>query len=366
VSDERPAESTPEPTPPAPAPSPPPRAGDAVTEGGYSYTLVEDPHTKASKPAKGTKAKRERQPMRISAPAVAALVIVPAAVVGAAAWFFADRVNDGGGGGSDARTGANVASLLETFSGGQAGRIERIEGGLPQGLPEGLPAYPGANVLSSQVQVTGDDALYLVVYDTPDSIEDVARHFDGALSDDPWQVDVGQDDADSSARQFSQIDDPDIEGQYLIEAADDADVTTIFLIVQVVSGAGDADLADFEPPISKPLPEGFPDGIPAYPDGIVTETIFSRAPDGNTFGLTIITRDSVESALDFYREDFQGKGWTVTDSDAEGSGIENASAIAFESDDASSTGSIAAGDFADDRNYTQIALQVRVVEQDDD
>lgn len=381
MSDEQPPERTPdEPasppdaTAPAPGLAPPQspsdttRSRDAVTEGGYSYTLVDEPRaTGAAKQPRAAKVKRERQPLRISAPAVAALIVVPAVVVGAAAWFFADRVDgDSGGRGSDARTNANVASIIETFSQGQVGRTQRIEGAVPEGLPEDIPSYPGAEVLSSQVQITGDDALYLVVYDTSDSIEDVAAYFDEALSDDPWQVDLGQDSADASARQFSKIDDADVEGQFIVEAADDADVTTIFLIVQVVSGASDAELADFEPPISRPLPEGLPDGLPAYPDGIVTETVFSRAPDGDTFGLTIITRDSAASALEFYTDDLQGKGWTVNESDPEGSGLENAIAISFESDDATAQGSIAAGDFIEDRNYTQIALQVRVVEQDED
>jgi hypothetical protein len=355
VSEQTPADQTPE--APAPGPLPSPR-GEAVTEGGYAYTLVDE-----TPGVKKPRARRELKPLRIAWPLLVALIVVPAVAAGAAAWFVSSLVGDDESGGGD-RTNANVSSVINVFGQSQGGRVLRLEGELPTGLPDDLPAYPGAAVVSSLAQSNGDDVVYLIVYDTPASLPDVTAYFDEAFDDDPWQVDVGQDSAESSARQFTKIDDADIEGQVITVSSKEREVTTIFLILQVVAGASDVEFEEFTPPVSKPLPEGFPDGFPTYPDAVITETIFQREPQADTFGITLITRDSAESALDFFRQEFQGKGWTVSDADPSGSTIENAIAIGFESDDATVTGTIAAGQFEDDRNYTQVELQVRQLDDD--
>jgi hypothetical protein len=346
------------PTPDAPAPSTPARAGEALTDGGYAYTLVDE-----TPGAKKPRVKRESKPVSIARPLLVALIVVPAVAAAAVAWFFSSRMGDEGGGGDD-RTNANVASVINIFGSSQGGRVVRLEGELPAGLPEDLPSYPDARVVSSLAQASGDDVVYLVVYDTPSDIDDVTGYFDGAFDEDPWQLDLGQDADESAARQFTKIDDADIEGQVILGASKDGKLTTILLVLQVLSGADNAEFEEYSPPVGRPLPEGFPDGIPAYPDGIVTETIFSRASQGDTYGLTLITRDSAENALQYFRDEFQGKGWTVSDSDASGTTIEDAIAISFESDDATVSGNIYAGSFDEDRNYTQVELQVRTLDND--
>jgi hypothetical protein len=66
--------------------------------------------------------------------------------------------------------------------------------------------------------------------------------------------------------------------------------------------------------------------------------------------------------LDFYREQFEDKGWTVTEADASGSELEDAEGINFESEDGGFAGSVIAGVFAEDRNYTRAEMQIQVVE----
>ncbi len=348
MSDERPAEdAAPEPDQPAPQPAP----GDPPSESGYAYTVVD-----ATRAAPAPKVKRESTPARVGKPLLAALIIVPAVVAGVAAWFGASALSDSGGG--DARTNANVASVINAFSQGQGGALRRIEGELPVGFPGDIPSYPGARVVSSLVSVTGDDVVYLVVYDTGDRIDDVASHFDDALSADPWQIDGAQDGRDSALRQFTKIDDADIEGLYLLAASTNADVTTIFLSVQVTSGADDTESEVFVPRVSKQLPEGFPEGIPAYPDAVAIETGFSRTPQSTRYEVSLITKDSVSSVLEFFRDELEGSGWTVTDADPSQSQIPNAEAITFESADGGLTGGLVAGEFADDANYTRVDLTV--------
>ena len=150
----------------------------------------------------------------------------------------------------------------------------------------------------------------------------------------------------------------DVTGVYLVTESRDASVTTIFLSLQVISGADDVDLDRFEPVETKPLPEGFPSDVPSYPDAIVIETAFERSPQGDVFAISSITRDSVGDSLDFYREELEADGFTVTDVEPQ-TQLANAEAIAFESEDGEIAGNVIAGEFADDRNYARIDLQVR-------
>jgi hypothetical protein len=339
-----------EPAPSAPEPVPPP---GGVTEGGYSYTVVE-PTPPAETPA--PKPRRERQPVHIGPFVLAAIIVVPALIAGAAAWFIASAL-DGGGGGGD-RTNANVASVINAFSQGQGGTTQRIEGALPAGLPEDIPSYPGAHVVSSLVSVSGEDAVYLVIYDTTDSLEEVGAHFTEALGEDPWQLDGAQDARETSLRQFTKIDDADVEGLYLIAESKNADLTTIFLSVQVTSGADAAELEDFEPRASKTLPDGFPSAVPQYPDAVVIETGFQKQPDGTRYSVSAITRDGQSGTLQYFRDAFEDQGWTVEDTDASQAGLENAEAITFEAEGGDLTGNVVVGDFPEDRNYRRIDLNV--------
>ncbi len=343
--DQRPAEDA------APEPDQPAAPGETLTESGYAYTVVDE-----TSAAPAPKIERERVPLRVSRPLLAALIIVPAVVAGVAAWLIASSLSDSGGGG--ARTSANVASVINAFSQGQGGAVRRIEGELPPGLPADIPSYPGAEVVSSLISVTGDDVVYLVIYDTGARIEDVADHFDGALSADPWQIDGAQDGRDSALRQFTKIDNADVEGLVLLAESKDRDLTTIFLSIQVTSGADDTELEEFVPRVTRQLPEDYPEGIPQYPDAIAIETGFSRAPQGTRYDVSLITKDSISSVLEFFRDEFEGEGWTVTDADPSQSTLADAEAITFESGDASLSGGLVAGEFADDANYTRVDLTV--------
>lgn len=329
-------------------------ASGGVTESGYSYTVVGS----ATEPARAPKVKRERKPLRVGPFVLAAAVIVPAVMAAVVAWFVASAWSDGGG---DDRTHANVANLINAFSQGDNSTTRRLEGELPPGLPADVPSYPGAEVVSSLIQIVDQDVVYWVVYDTGDNLDDVKEHFEGVLAEDPWQIEGAQEQRDSALLSFTKIDDADIEGLYLFFESKDKDVTTIFLSMQVTSGADDTELDEFEPEVTKALPEGFPSDIPAYPDGIVIQTGFQKAAQGTQYSVSLITRDSNASVLQFFRDAFEEQGWTVQNTDASQSGLEDAEAISFEADDGDLSGNIAAGEFAEDRNYTRV--EVNVLEQ---
>ncbi len=348
-------EGQPAPPPPQePVSGPPvPAAGAALTEHGYAYSIVGADADEISATAVPN-AKRVRSGLH---PAMlAALIVVPAVIVGVAVWFAASVLSDDGG---SSRADADVGSILNAFTAGQGSSVvKRYEGATPPGYPADIPVYPGANLVASVLQIAGEDAAHLIVYDTSDSREDVAAYFGEAFDADPWQVDGGQDARDSSVRRFSKIDDPDVEGIVLAAESTDREVTTIFLSVQVVAGAADADLGAFSPPVTRPLPPEFPGEFPQYPDAIVIQTAYQRAPAGDSYAISLIARADAGDAIEFYREELTGDGYTVEDASPEGSGLEEAVAVTFLSEDGQTSGTVVAGTFTEDRNYVQIDVQL--------
>lgn len=324
--------------------------GDAVTDGGYAYSVVADDAPRDDPPPP---APRRRLPW-----AWLGAVAVVGLAAAAGGWLASSLMSDGGG---DDHAQATVSSVINAFSAGQDGTVtRRYEGALPPGLPGDIPSYPDADVVSSIAQIGEEDVAYLVVFHTADGADDVIAHFDDRLAEDPWQVDAGRDRQDGDLRQFSKIDDPDVTGVVLVAESEDRDATTIVLSVQVVSGASDSDKGDFDPGVSKALPSGFPGEVPSYPDGIAIESAFQREPSGDTFVVSFITKDNASSAIEFYRDAFGDKGWDVADGDASQSPLQSAEAITFASDGDNLSGRVFAGEFNEDANYARIDIQVSV------
>lgn len=343
----------------APAADGPSADGEDVTAGGYHYTVVDDAaaETRTDDVAAEAPATKGRSPLLI-----AALAIVPVVVIGALAWLaYAALANDGGGGGSE-RAEKNVGNVINVFSQGQDGAVvNRYEGALPPGFPDDVPTYPGSDVVASVVQIAGGNANYLVVYDTSDDREAVSAWFAAALDEDPWQLDAGQSGESSTLQRFTRIDDADISALVLIAESDSDSLTSIVYSVEIASG-GDAASGDesFSPGESKPLPAGFPDEVPVYPDGTVIGFAFQNQPGTDSFSITIVTQDTITDVIEFYEGAFGENGWTVETQDASQAPLVNAEGLTFSAEDDSVSGAMFAGEHPRDDSYTQIELQVAV------
>lgn len=345
-------------TPGSEPPRPPAeRPAGGITEGGYAYTLLDD----EAAPGETRPPRPQRRPARrLSLPvaALAALIVVPALVAGVAAWFIAGALD--GGGGSDDRLSRNVTNVVNAFSQtDDAERVIRYEGSLPPAFPDDIPLYPGGKVISSIVQVRGNDAGYIVVFDTSNSREDVAAWFSGALAKDPWQIEIEQVGRESTVQQFSNIEDPDVQGVVLEAESKGDDVTTIFMSIQVVGAAGDNAAETYDPGDGRPLPDGFPaDAIPQYPGSTVIESGYQRDASARTFVVSMVTKDDPTTVLQHYRDQFQSQQWTVTDAPAGSSQLPDGEAITFSGTDGTTSGSVEAGQLAEDKNFTRINVQV--------
>jgi hypothetical protein len=330
-----------------------------TTSGGYSYTVVDDDEDDAdSGPARQARQRQGAGRGSRGIPPIwlAVAALVPAIVVGAIVWFVAS----GGGGGDTTRTEKDVANVVSAFSSGQDGSVStRYEGELPPGIPD-VPSYPGAKVVSSVVQIQGNDAAYLVIYDTTDDREKVASYLGDQFTADPWQIDAGQDSNESTLHQFSKIDDPDITGLVLVSAAKGQDLTTIVESLQVASGAKDAEKTPYAPPAARAVPDGYPDQLPTYDGSVLIQSAFQKAPSASQYAVSYITKDSQSDVMDFFRSKLGDAKLTVTDGDASQSSLEDAERINFTDDQQELTGIVTTGKLAEDPSYTRIDVQAQV------
>jgi len=262
----------------------------------------------------------------------------------------------GGGDGSDKQAEQVIGRFLEVGQNPGA-TAEVMIGKLPADLPPGLPEYPGASLIGSTVTTDAGQKGYSVLYETPDSLDNVLLFYEEALDQAPWQVVVSTSQETLAAVQFGKQDDANFIGTVIIQGSADKKRRTIFLSVQV---SGEAPSPQpFELGASKPLPRGFPAEMPLYPDMTVTDTAWGRSADTAEFQVNFLTKGSPQDVIAFYRNDFQSSGgWTITEAPSQGTAV----GISFEHTAGGQTwsGSISADAFAEDPTYTQTSLQLRI------
>jgi hypothetical protein len=296
--------------------------------------------------------------IRVTPPLLVALVVLPMVVAGVVAWFAASTMAPE----NQSRLSADVANVLNAFSRGSSKSgavVSRYEGETPPLYPDSIPRYPGASLVSAVMQVTGEDASYLVIYDTADSRRKVTDYLDGQLRTDRWSVDASQDGRDSDVRQFSDTTDANLQALYLIAESKRDERTTIVVSAQVTSGARGLLSQPYQPGESKPLPDGFPDKVPQYPESTITESSFQRQPGSTTFTVTLVTKDDAAKVLDYYRGQLAAGGLTVDGgSAATPVATPSDTTVTFADDKQALDGQINAMPLAEDNSYTRVDLQV--------
>ncbi len=104
---------------------------------------------------------------------------------------------------------------------------------LPEGILQDFPVYPGAELVESEIE----EAKVTAVLDTGDSREDVARFYEEALAEAPWDLQTVVDaDEETTLVLFSGRDNPDINGTAAITVPPDGDGTEIIVEIILASG----------------------------------------------------------------------------------------------------------------------------------
>ena len=271
-------------------------------------------------------------------------------------------------GDDDSRTAGVIPRLLLAAATDGSGTLESFVGRLPDGLPVEPPRYPDAGLIMSSRQpapftdtAAGPEqnvpqpTLYLIVFDTADDREDVFAFYEEALDTDPWQLESTFSTGELDTLEFSKVDDADIAGAVSI-ASGGADERTSILISLQDAGAFREEAPPFEPGASLPVPKEFPDDVPLYAGATITSTAFFRESGNESFLVVFLTTDSQDEIVQFYRDQFHERDWSVL----EGAPLGLEERIDFRDEGGDIQGSLLADRFPRDRNYTEVRLQVRV------
>lgn len=356
---ETPAETSASATPEPPASetvtvaaTPAPLAGTTIAPAGEPVTVAAPPQAPpASEVAGGGR--------RSGIPAWLLVIaaVVPAVIVGLVVFFVA-----GSGEEEDPAAAAGIVDGLMRLGQANQSNITSYSGELPPDFAADFPIYTDADVVVSIAMASEQGTGYLIVLSTPDSTDDVFSYYSDALDADPWQVEIGRASDEFTGLRFLRPDNIDVSGDVSLHRSQLGDRTVIYLSFNDISQAilPGGDTAPFSLGPTRPLPVGFPDDIPIYQgaeDSVVLDTYFERGQGGQAFIVTFLTKDSQDDVIEFYRSDFEGRGWTVSDA-----GVSSTSfALGIEFDDGAAqsvSGSITADSFEDDATYTQVDLLV--------
>ena len=277
---------------------------------------------------------------------------LPAAV---AAAVLALALGACGGGGGDDQTGRIVERLLTSGQQEEA-TVGTFVGEMPADLPWELPRYPGSELLASFVVKQQAQSTYFIMLDSDDSSDQILQFYEGAFDEDPWQVEGVISSPDAMALQFSKVDDANVTGGLGVDGLAQGG-NSIVVSIEKVEEASQTE-EPFELGDSRPLPSGFPSEVPVYPDSTVTDTTWLRSPGGMDFLVAFLTTSAQEDVVGFYRQEFTGLGFTVTDEPSSGSDF--AQTLSFVDAAGQLQGSVTADVFAEDAAYTNVNIQLHV------
>jgi hypothetical protein len=290
-----------------------------------------------------------RRRLRASILALVLAALTGAIVSGGAVAGALLAFGPAGSGASDAdrQTAASLAAIL-ALSGDSQSRFDEFLAATPGSLPAGIPSHPGARLVVSYRLNFGDTDTYLIVSRVDAAEDAVVQYFLDALDEDPWQVTGGSSSPDLVAVQFSNVEDPNVQGAVNVRSPEEG-ATAILTVVQTPhKDTG-------EPAVKgiRSMPPDFPEEVPVYPDAVVTDAAFLKQPGSVRFFLSALTRDGAGDVVDFYRGAFEDQGWSVDDASAGGDDT-----ISFNDPDERFGGAVTVSEDDERAGYTRIDIVV--------
>ncbi len=290
-------------------------------------------------------------------PGLLLLAVVPAIVVGLVVYLAAPKKSS-----APAGSATGIVEGFLRFGGDPSTTVQSFGGQLPSDFPRVLPSYSGSNLVSSYEVGGSSGTSYLAIYQTPDGPDAVLSFYRGLLSKDPWQIGTYRSSQDSVGVQFTNSQQPNIQGDISASSSTTDNLTTIYVAYQDSSALPAASSQKFSLPASKPLPPGFPSDIPLYngkQPSTVIETYLDASSGSPSFLVSSLTKDDKTQVMDYYKGELQKRGWTVTDSTDPSQGP----GVGVDFNDAAGqqlSGSIHADAFNQDPSYTRVDLLVQV------
>ncbi len=276
----------------------------------------------------------------------------------------------GGFGGKSTTSGAGILDGFINLAQSDSGSIESFQGKLPPGFPSDFPRYSGAQIVVSWLIHSPQGANFFAIYSTGDNPDSVLNFYQQKLEKDPWQIDIARASDAFSGVRFSRPDNADVQGDVSIHRSDLDGKTAIFVSYQDVSNTSAAPDKNAKLGPSRQLPSGFPtDQFPIYKSSTVTETYLQKDSGSTSYVVTFVTKDSADQVLSYYRDQFQKKGWQVTDAQPgsqqsqaqqQSGPQDNGPGIDFTDSAKKYQGSVQTDVYQNDKNLTKVDLVVQV------
>jgi hypothetical protein len=314
-----------------------------------------------------------RRSLRLNSPSglppwatLLALAVVPALIVGFIVFFLA---RGGSSGGNDTGLAASVVDGFLRLGGSNddPSSIQSYVNKLPPGYPGDLPRYPGSKLIGSYSMNSSQGVTYFALYSSSDAVGKIEQFFSDRLDKDPWQLTAAQNSSTSTGVRFQRPSDPDIDGSISVNRSDLDPRSTIYISVQDSSSpSGSASPTPmYTPSPSLVLPPGFPNDVPIYKSNdpsVVTDTLFQRDSGSTSYLVSFITKNGQNAGdvLDYYRNEFQKRGWSVNDSKPASSTSLSQGIDFQDGPNKGVQGTVSADVFASDRSYTKVDLEVHV------
>lgn len=259
--------------------------------------------------------------------------------------------------GSSNKKAAEIVKQVLQISQGTDAEIAVYVNRLPPGLPAGFPIYQRARIISSFRILDKDGENFFILATAQDEPDKVYAYYEEQLDKSPWQLQGATNSEDVTAVRFTKTDDPIIEGTVVINRGEEQDSRSqIVMRVQGSAPAKEETRKAFTLGQGKPLPKGYPQSVPIYPNGTVTSTAWLRRLGNIDFSVISLTKDPQNKVIEFYKAQLPGGGWIVTNTTDDGTEI----SLNFEDQrDSQLSGTITASVFDRDSSYTEISIRLR-------
>jgi hypothetical protein len=251
-----------------------------------------------------------------------------------------------------------LESVLRPFFGVTSDQDLSIAiGRLPAGFPEDFPIPPSAEPVTGIAATPALNGAMIVTFATDEGPEEILSFYEEELG--PEEI-VRLARGQNNLLQFERED--GLNGQVIVDEFEEgSDAST--MILTIVPAPGDEpeeeESEPFELPESLELPTGYPEElVPVYPESTVIQTDVqagqAEAAGLRQYSVTSVTEDDFEPIIEFYEEELEASGYTVTTSD-EGSVVQ----ISFEDEENPDlSGVLQINVFEQDTELTAITIQV--------
>jgi hypothetical protein len=276
-----------------------------------------------------------------------------------------------GGGGNDAaladrllRLGEDAKTKLAVSSGALPADLKTAlnpdaTADTPAADLVSIPVHPDGKLLGSfRVERPDGTLAFFLLYDvkgTPDEVEPVVAK---QINESPWQTLGGQSNESVTALRFQSTVSSDVSGTVAIQpvagVAGAKPTASVIYIVEIESSSPPPN-EPFVLPTARSIPEGFPADF-VLPDMTPIQVQWATSPQGRTFQLVLLTKQSSLDVTDRYRTLLQKAGWNLTADDAQGF----ATSLEFDKDGGSSQAAVSIDAFEQDATYTAVQFQLQL------